>query len=150
MVPYNSFFAAVPLIRDARKEGEKVKKVIKTLVVEDDDIARELMETILISCGLEVVGAALDGENAVHWLRRVPQVDLVITDLRMPRMNGFKLIERIGRGSGIKIIVVSGGFGDYSLDELEGVVLAAGADRFLAKPIQILKLREAIDSLFPD
>jgi two-component system, NarL family, capsular synthesis sensor histidine kinase RcsC len=65
------------------------------LVVDDDVATRVLLETLLSRMGLTVQTAA-DGEEAVKALNDC-QVDAIITDLFMPRMNGIDLLESVTR-----------------------------------------------------
>lgn len=124
---------------------------VRVLVVEDDDGLREVVAVSLPLLGHEVVCTAVDGEDARLFLDDPLETDLelVITDFQMPRMNGLELAGYIKRiwGSRIKVIVMSGW---HNPDALREVALAAGADAFIRKPFDIHELRVAIASLFPD
>ncbi len=79
----------VPLIR--AEEGEEMRKSV--LVVEDSITARTLLKNILEAAGYDVK-TAVDGLDAFTTLRTEP-FDMVISDVDMPRMNGFDLTDRI-------------------------------------------------------
>ena len=111
------------------------------LVVEDEVIVRSVAFTALRNAGY-VVFQAPNGSAALKFLEGHPgQVDLVLTDIVMPRMNGRELAEAIwARHPGLPILFMSG----YSDDEVirRGVTLA-GAN-FIAKPFTIHALATAV------
>jgi two-component system chemotaxis sensor kinase CheA len=74
-----------------RQEAEQQRKSI--LVAEDAITARMLLKNILESAGYEVV-TAVDGAEALTMLRSRP-FDLVVTDVEMPRIDGFELTQKI-------------------------------------------------------
>jgi two-component system, chemotaxis family, sensor kinase CheA len=78
----------------------------RVLVVDDSPIIRDLLAELLRDVGL-VVETAADGAEAIERVdRRVP--DLVLTDLEMPRMDGFGLVHAIrSRGLSVPVVVVS-------------------------------------------
>ncbi|MCX7790632.1 MAG: hybrid sensor histidine kinase/response regulator [Chloroflexaceae bacterium] len=66
----------------------------RRLLVADDSFAtRELIRSVLQSAGYEVV-VAVDGADALEALRSEP-IDLVVSDVEMPRLNGFELVTRL-------------------------------------------------------
>lgn len=70
---------------------------LRALVVDDHPFARLYVGTVLRSCGIDWIGAS-NGEEALA-ISSPDQVDLVIADLEMPRMNGFDLLERVMSGA---------------------------------------------------
>jgi len=90
----------------------------KILVVDDDAELRQLL-SILLADDYDVVQAE-DGQAALDLvLRTEEQFALLITDLRMPRLNGAELLRKLNQG--IPAIVVSGTFGvggDVTAEEL--------------------------------
>ena len=79
------------------------------LVAEDDPQLRQLTERILRECGYEVLVAA-DGEEALDLARRAGSpVDLLLTDMVMPDMNGLQLAEQLLRDApNLKVLCVTG------------------------------------------
>lgn len=80
------------------------------LVVEDDPEAAELVETILLREGCEVLHAR-DGVTALELARELPQPDLMLVDLELPVMDGRQLLETLRSDpsiSGIPVVVISG------------------------------------------
>ncbi|MBN2641564.1 MAG: hybrid sensor histidine kinase/response regulator [Victivallales bacterium] len=107
-----------------------VEDKLKVLVVDDSITVRELEKHILETHGCDVDTAVngVDGWNAV----RTGHYDLVISDIDMPRMNGFELVSRIksdGRLSDIPVIIVS--YKDREEDRLKG--MECGANFYLTK-----------------
>ena len=115
---------------------------MKVLVAEDDPGLRELVTEILTVWG-HTVHAVGDGEEAVRHLdKHASEIELVVTDFQMPRMNGIELTRHVKKvATGIKVIVMSG-FSDLGI--LMEMVEASGADTFIRKPFLIDELQAAI------
>lgn len=123
---------------------------IRVLLVDDDPAFAELMAFVLrVDAGAEVVGHAWDGVEGVE-LAGTLRPDVVVMDLRMPRMDGFEATRRIAETvQGTRVVVVS------SSTEREDVerAHAAGAagyvpkDRAVAElPGELGRLRAAMQS----
>ena len=78
---------------EAEPEGESEQRV-RVLFVEDEHDVRTKMCELLTAAGLEIVEAT-DGEDALEKLREGAAFDALVTDVRMPRMNGLELLEKI-------------------------------------------------------
>ncbi len=104
----------------------------KVLVVEDSFTVRELQRSILEAAGYRVV-VARDGRDALEQLAADTEIELVVTDVEMPAMDGLALTRAIrenpARASLPVVIVTSRATDD---DRAEG--LAAGADVYMTKP----------------
>jgi CheY-like chemotaxis protein len=103
----------------------------KILLVEDTHDALESLRELLSMEGFEVI-TSVDGKDALSKLY-LYRPDLIITDLRMPKMDGFQLIERLMGASEyrhIPIIV----FSANATPENEHQAIKLGAKRFLKKP----------------
>ena len=112
------------------------------LVADDDPGIRKLLEGVLHSSGYRVLEAS-DGRQAVEHLGN-NQVDLLITDLLMPDQEGIETIRAVRkRFPGLKIIAMSGGFGEQFLN----IAKLMGADRMIRKPFETQAIREAIRHL---
>lgn len=91
----------------------------KILVAEDESQLRRLISTALRSTGYEVIEAP-DGAEAWEIFQKLPHIDLVITDMTMPKMNGFTLSQNImKKNSDSKILFLSGAdrFAEYGFSE---------------------------------
>jgi len=114
----------------------------RILVVDDDDALRESLELFLASEGFEVAAAA-DGPQALAQLERAP-FDVVLSDLRMPGIDGFELLPQLLRiAPGLTVILMSA----YGTRELAIEALKRGAYDYLAKPFPpseaLLAIRKA-------
>jgi CheY-like chemotaxis protein len=114
------------------------------LLVEDELLVRLAMRRILNSQGHEVIEAA-DGEGALAVLARLsPRIDLVISDLVMPRMGGRELGENLrARGYRAPLLFMSGYTGEFATRQS---LLDANAD-FIEKPFTPEALRHKVDEL---
>jgi DNA-binding NtrC family response regulator len=75
---------------NAMRQGADVNKP-KILYVEDEGALRSLALEIFAECGFEAIGAE-DGVDALEQLQAHPDIDVMISDIRMPRMGGPELI----------------------------------------------------------
>lgn len=120
--------AAFRSLPKAPAAGTKRKR--RLLVVDDSVTTRALQKSILESAGFEVI-AASDGEEAWRLLRgELP--DLVISDIEMPRMDGFELTETIRRSPRhrkLPVVLLTA----LSRDSDKARGLEAGADAYLIK-----------------
>lgn len=105
-------------------------KSIRVLIVEDHNVVREGLAALLrVADGLDVVGEAADGVEAIAQFRRhLPDITLI--DLRLPRMSGVDVIERIRMETPqARFIVLT----TYDGDEDIYRALKAGARAYLLK-----------------
>lgn len=114
----------------------------KVLIVDDEEKTRQLMIDTLSALGYNTLGAR-DGEEALALLDQ-QKMDLVITDIKMPKMNGFSLLESIkAKDPDLPVLLITGYNFNYTMEQ----ALQKGADGFLAKPFRIGKIEEAMESL---
>ena len=82
-------------------------KLIRVLVVDDSDLARELISAILSTDNeIEIAGEAVNGREAVEKVRML-KPDIVTMDVEMPIMNGLDAIEQIMAENAVPILVVT-------------------------------------------
>ncbi len=118
-----------------------MSKTTRILTVDDSASMRALLHHALSSSGFDVAQAD-DGVAALEWLA-LNEVDLVITDINMPRLDGFGLIERLREGSRHRdrpILVLT----TESSDEKKARARAAGATGWIVKPFDPEKLVAAV------
>jgi CheY-like chemotaxis protein len=115
------------------------------LIVEDSDTTADTLEVALLSLPDVSVAHAPSGRKAWQLIQD-ERVSAIITDLHMPHMDGFELIERIraaARLDNVAIIVVSGD----SDPETPERVRRLGADAYFAKPYSPAAVRDTLERL---
>jgi type IV pilus assembly protein PilB len=130
----------------ASEEGkpESLRKKPRVLAVDDDPFIRTLLEKVLSEARYEVV-LATDGEEALARVYR-DMPDLIISDVVMPKLDGFELVKKLKghlQTSMIPVILLT------SRDEVESEVegLEAGADDYIPKPIVTNRLLARISRI---
>jgi len=109
----------------------------KILIVEDDDAQLRLLKTVLEADGWSVV-TATSGDAALDALEKVEDVDVILSDLLMPGMDGRALLAAVReRRPEVPVIIMTAHASVDSAVEL----LHAGAYHYLAKPTKLPELR---------
>jgi len=116
----------------------------RILVADDDSATLELLNEMIKNLGYRPQ-LATNGEEALEALRNDPP-DLVLTDVMMPKMNGFELCKRIKgeRTTRLIPVVLLTGLGSTE-DRVMGI--EAGADDFISKPFHLSELSARVHSL---
>ena len=114
---------------------------MKILVVDDEKLLVKGIKFNLENDGYEVVTGA-DGMDTVE-LAAAGDIDLIVLDLMMPRMDGLEACTKIREFSGVPIIMLTAKSED--MDKLMG--FEHGADDYLTKPFNILELKARIRAL---
>ena len=114
---------------------------MKILVVDDEKLLVKGIKFNLENDGYEVVTGA-DGMDAVE-LAAAGDIDLIVLDLMMPRMDGLEACTKIREFSDVPIIMLTAKSED--MDKLMG--FEHGADDYLTKPFNILELKARIRAL---
>lgn len=121
----------------------------KVLIIDDEEIIREGLKTVIDweSLQCKVTGEAADGDEGLEMLTST-QPDIVITDIRMPGLNGLEMISKLKDYKHECKIIILSGFRDF---EYAQQAIKLGAFRFLLKPTDtkeiILSIKEAIIEL---
>lgn len=120
-----------------------MSKNIHVLTVDDSASMRALLRAALTSRGYNV-SQAVDGVAALEWLAgNDSPVDVIVTDINMPRMDGFGLIEALRGQPQFRdhpILVLS----TESSDEKKARARSAGATGWIVKPFDAEKLDSAL------
>jgi two-component system, response regulator, stage 0 sporulation protein F len=118
---------------------------MKILVVDDEEGARELFNTILTDEGYEVSLAA-SGDEALTLFKNLP-FNLVITDIKMPVMDGLQLLQEIRKtGSKTDVIMVTA----YGEVESYLKAMSLGAAEYINKPIRIKELKRIVHKVLTE
>lgn len=114
---------------------------MKILVVDDSKIDRAIIKDILYDYHLLY---ANDGIEAMEIIENQPDIDLMILDLNMPRMNGFEVLEAMQNNPVYQkiITIILTGYGETE-NELRGLEL--GAIDYIRKPLNLESLRKRIE-----
>ncbi len=116
---------------------------IRVLLVDDQALFREGLRTLLsVQPGIQVVGEAADGEQAIQQVARL-KPDVVLMDLQMPRLDGVQATRRLKESHPECRVIVLTTFDD---DEYVFEGLRAGAVGYLLKDVPSEKLVEAIQA----
>jgi DNA-binding NtrC family response regulator len=113
----------------------------RILVVDDQESMRDMLADLLDTMGhaAHTVGG---GAEALDELKR-GEIDLVITDLNMPVMDGMELMKEIkSRTPDLPVIVITG----YGTFHTEKQVLSNGADGYIPKPCTIHRVQETVNA----
>jgi DNA-binding NarL/FixJ family response regulator len=106
---------------------------LRVMIADDQALVRAGFRMILEASGIEVVGEATDGEQAVRLARR-ERPDVVLMDIRMPNLDGIAataLLAGPGVADPLRVVILT----TYDLDEYVFDALAAGASGFLLKDV---------------
>ena len=115
---------------------------MSVLIVEDDTVARRIIETVLRRSRYETLSAT-NGREALELLDRMPGIRVVVTDLMMPEMDGFDLLERLqARRRGDLGLVVCSMLADNP--RIQRAAMKYGCWGFLSKPIDAPALLDAV------
>ncbi|MDZ7705300.1 MAG: Hpt domain-containing protein [Trueperaceae bacterium] len=133
--------AATPSLVSAPAPAAKTR----VLLVDDSLSVRRIVGRMLSRAGYEVITAA-DGQAALERLQQGERVDAVLTDLEMPRLNGYELVEQLRRypvTAALPIAVITTRSGEKHSD----LAFELGADDYLSKPVDDTRLLAVLDNL---
>ncbi|HGY56327.1 MAG TPA: response regulator [Caldithrix abyssi] len=126
--------------------GAKSTEKNTVLVVDDENVIRELIQDVLIMKNINVILASDGLEGYEKYLKHKNDIGLVILDIIMPGMDGKELYFKIKEDNpDMRVIVTSG----YSKTNIKEELLQAGVEHFLAKPFNINDLSRILDTIFP-
>lgn len=118
--------------------------MFSVLLVDDEELVR-VGVGFSVSCVMsevEIVGEASDGEEGLELIRS-KRPDIVITDIRMPKMDGLQMIGAI-REEGLDVqVVVLSGYADF---EYARQAMKYGVTEYLLKPIEDESLKETLEA----
>ncbi len=129
---------------DADRSTEILSKKIKVLIVEDDKISMELIKEMIFHNVREFIWAK-SGVEAIEMCRNHPDIDLVLMDIKMPVMDGYKATRQIRLFNKEVLIVAQSA---YALIGDREKAIEAGCNDYVTKPIDREVLLHLIDNYF--
>jgi two-component system chemotaxis response regulator CheY len=118
----------------------------RILIIEDEADVREVLKDYLESASYMVIEAE-DGEDGINKMKEganLLQVGLIITDIRMPKVNGVEAIDYLKANAPSKPIMVLTGYPDT---DLAISLLKKGVKEYLVKPIEKKELLEKVKKI---
>jgi len=117
-----------------------VDQPLRVVIADDQALVRTGFRMILNARGIDVVGEAADGAEAVEAVRRL-RPDVVLMDIRMPTMDGLEATRRIlAEPTECRVVILT----TFDLDSYVYAALAAGASGFLLKDVTPEHLAAAV------
>ena len=113
-------------------------KILRVLIVDDEPLALDYMETILASVGdVEVVGRCRSGREALIELQKC-EVDLMFLDIQMPGLNGLEVVKRC-QSDVMPVVVFATAYDEYAVRAFE-----ANAVDYLLKPFETDRVQSSV------
>lgn len=119
---------------------------IRAVIADDEAFIRQVLRKMLERIGIEVVGVAENGEEALRQFKSLSP-DLVIMDIAMPLMDGLEATKAILKHDpGANILMCT----SFSSRQYVSEAVRLGAKGYLSKPFDLDKIREKISSVCPE
>jgi two-component system chemotaxis response regulator CheY len=120
--------------------------MLNALVVDDSLIIRRNISKMLAELGHKVVAEAVNGLEAIRYCENYSP-DLITMDITMPDMDGITAVRAIKKVNRyVKIIMIT----SHGQEIMVKDAIRAGASGYLLKPINIDKLSQVLDKVFPE
>jgi PAS domain S-box-containing protein len=148
---YTTFYFTIPYIVESEgintfENGGFVQhkdvehKRLKILIVEDDEVSYSHLSTIIQKISYEVLHV-ITGVQAIEICRNTPDIDVVLMDIRMPKMDGNEATRQIRQFNKDVIIIAQTAYG-FSSDKQK--TIEAGCNDYISKPINKTQLYDLI------
>ncbi|HEU4469395.1 MAG TPA: response regulator [Nitrososphaeraceae archaeon] len=132
-------------------ESKKTSSPPRIMIVDDESDILSVIKRGLESKNDFMVDTFSKADEAIENFQNHPPnyYDLVITDIRMPKVNGFELYRRIkDTNPSMKIAFITAF--EINKEEFSKVIPSVNVTHFISKPVSISKLREKIKSILDD
>ena len=127
----------------AQEFQEEELSRMRVLIVDDDREIVELLNIYLKNEGYDVV-KAYNGQQALNYIKNDEEIELVILDVMMPKINGIEVVEKLREANhSIPVIILSAKSSDN--DKIQGLI--SGADDYVTKPFNPLEVIARVKSL---
>lgn len=124
-----------------KKEERNPGSQRKVLIVDDERYIRQLLSLMLTNEGYAVLEAE-NGREALEKLKN-STVEMIITDLRMPQMNGIEFVRELKKQpncNSVPVVMITSDFEGYKMDEAK----RAGVHQWIPKPFITQQLMETV------
>jgi chemotaxis protein histidine kinase CheA/ActR/RegA family two-component response regulator len=134
-------------VKNSNTSITTVAQTTSTVLIAEDSVAtRRMLEKLLLAAGYQVL-VCRDGQEALDQIAQYQgRIDLILSDIEMPRVNGFELLEKVRAQPAFKntpIVMATSRTGDRHRQEAERL----GATDYLGKPVQPQELIDTVASL---
>ena len=146
----STFYFTLPVLfkesekttNESTTDENKPRWAGKTLLVaEDENSNYELIKAILKPTGVKLIRAR-NGEEAISCVKQNPHINLILMDIRMPKINGYDATRKIKTiNSRLPVLSITA----YAMTEDESKSIEAGCDTYISKPIKPARLMEVLD-----
>ena len=120
-----------------------MKSSVSILIVDDEEMMRTLLNRILSREGYKIRSAE-DGVVALEVLK-AEKVDIVISDMKMPRMDGFELLKIVKKEYPKIGVIIMTAYGDtYTVKD----ALLLGADEYITKPFKSYEISLVVERAY--
>ncbi|MBN2347477.1 MAG: PAS domain S-box protein [Bacteroidales bacterium] len=130
-MPYNQLKISGNLTPLKKQGKEKSGTKLKILIAEDEEVNYLFLEEILLKFNSRIYHAK-DGKEAVDIFKKNPDIQIILMDIKMPVMDGYKALKIIKKISPETIVIAQTA---YAMTEDRKKALSAGCDDYIAKPI---------------
>lgn len=117
---------------------------MRVLVADDEYYARKALLKILAELDVEVAADMETGQEVIDYLERDSRVDAVLTDIRMPEINGLQVAEHISRSYPDVSVIIVTGYADFSYAQQ---ALRFGVKDYVTKPLRRDSIKKALDGV---
>ena len=123
--------------------GKPMKSAVSILIVDDEKMMRNLLSKILSREGYKIKTAE-DGVAALEALK-TEKIDIIISDMKMPRMNGFELLKIVKKEHPQIGVIIMTAYGDtYTVKD----ALLLGADEYITKPFRSYEISMVVERAY--
>jgi DNA-binding NtrC family response regulator len=120
-----------------------MKSSVSVLIVDDEQMMRSLLEKILSREGYKI-HAVEDGVAALEYIKE-HHVDMIISDMKMPRMDGFELLGIVKKEHPHIGVIIMTAYGDtYTVKD----ALLLGADEYVTKPFKSYEISLVVERAY--
>ena len=123
-------------------------KALRVLIVDDSSVMRKIVDRSLRQAGLDIK-EVFEASNGVEALARQTRVDLILSDINMPTMDGLELVRQlqgVENAKGVPIVMVTTEAGEAHVVK----ALSSGARGYIRKPFSPDQIKERIIPLLQE